>query len=393
MQPIVLDIRTLSFITMGIALFFAIGLFVFGLSQKKFKGFPLLALASASFAVGLFLLGYRDILPDFITIVIANTLLIVGLVLYFEGSRRFLSVSEKINPLSIAAIIINIGTFIYFTYQLPSDNYRIISFSVIATIVSFLCAREFFCNNPIYWRKPGLMLKMVFIVYGTYQALRIFWTLGESTIESFMSAGNFHSFAFIFIMFLVTGTTFGFIWMASKRFEFELNELAKHDVLTRILNRRGVEVFADREFSKMRRTGINLTVIMADIDHLKDINDQFGHNAGDQVLKAFTQLTKQILRPYDIFGRIGGDEFIIILPNTDLGQSLMVTERIRIHLENFVMEVGGNKIHLTASYGLAGSDPGVNSFEELTASADKALYYSKSQGCNKVTHFSQMSKE
>ena len=346
--------------------------------------------AAESFAIGLFLLGFRDILSNFITIIIANTFFIFALVFYFEGSRRFLFVSEKIHPLSIMAIIFQIGSFIYFTYSLPSVNNRIISISITAAIISFYCVGLFIRDQPVYWKTSGIMLKFIFFGYGSYQLLRIIWTINENNINSFMSAGNFHSLAFIFIVFLVTGTTFGFIWMVSKKLEFELTSLAEFDELCQILNRRGVNVFADREISKVKRIGGYLTIMMVDLDHLKKINDQFGHTIGDQVLQAFSNCVNTVLRPYDIFGRIGGDEFIVVLPHTSLEQSLKIAERIRFRIEESVFEISKQKIKLTASFGLTTSNSKQIEFEEMITLADEALYQSKNKGRNQVTHYSQI---
>jgi len=115
MQSINLDIRTLSFVTTTFATFFAFGLFAFGTLQKELKGLPLLASAVALFAIGLFLLGYRDILPDFITIILANMMIIIGNVLYYEGTRRFLEHATRFHIVSVITIVIGFVLFLYFT--------------------------------------------------------------------------------------------------------------------------------------------------------------------------------------------------------------------------------------------------------------------------------------
>ncbi len=143
MPQITLDIRTLSFITTSIGILYAIGLLIFGRIQKIFKGFPMLATACASFGVGLFLLGFRYLLPDFITILVANTLITTGLVLYFEGTRQFLGVTDRFHPIGLVAILLHLGLFYYYTYPSPSVNNRIIVISMIAAFLSALSAREF----------------------------------------------------------------------------------------------------------------------------------------------------------------------------------------------------------------------------------------------------------
>lgn len=388
MQQLALDIRTLSFITTSIAFLYAIGLFVFGRMKKKFKGFGALASGSAFYGMGLFLLGFRDVLPDIITIVIANTLLVAGLVLYFEGSRRFLGVADSIHPAGIVAILSNMGIFLYYTFQNPSVNMRIITICIIATILSGLCSREFSRNMPNYWRVPATLIALVFGSYCAFQLYRISWTLGEGGINSLMSAGTVHSFAFIFIIILITGSAFGFIWMVSKQLEYELTELANQDQLTKILNRRGVETLAKHEFLKMARLDTNLSIILTDIDHFKQVNDRFGHPRGDGVLVGFAKTIQENLRPFDIFGRIGGEEFVIIMPNTTLDEAAILAERLRKVVEAFVFDVKNKKIKITASFGVVNYVSEADTLDRLMTYADKALYHSKQRGRNQVTHFS-----
>ncbi len=176
--------------------------------------------------------------------------------------------------------------------------------------------------------------------------------------------------------------------MVSKSLEFELTELANHDQLTKILNRRGIEVFAQQEFSKMNRIDTELALIMIDIDHFKSVNDRFGHQVGDEVLAKFADLVGQGLRPFDIFGRLGGEEFVIISPNTISDQAQMLAERLRKDIEAFSFDVNENEIRITASFGIARQVPETDTLEKLIPFADKALYQSKAEGRNKVTHFS-----
>ena len=393
MQVIALDIRTLSFIATSIAVIYAVGLFAFGLSQRTFRGFTMLTLASCSFGVGLFLLGFRGVLPDLVTVVVANSLLVVALVLYLEGVRRFHGITVSVHPIGILAIFLNLGLFLYYTYEVPSVNHRIIAISVIAAIVGALTTREFFRTRPAYWRVPGAVTGVIFGGYSIFQAYRIVWTLGESSIQSFMSAGTVHALAFIFIIILIVGSGFGILWMANARFEFELAELANHDQLTSVLNRRGAMTLADQEFSKMSRIDMDLAILMIDIDHFKDVNDRLGHNGGDKVLTAFAALINGNLRPYDILGRVGGEEFIVILPNTALDQAVILAERLRQAVETSAIEVEGEEVLMTASFGVAAYLPGIDTMDRLISCADKALYAAKRQGRNRVVAFDECDHE
>jgi diguanylate cyclase (GGDEF)-like protein len=390
MQMIAFDIRTLSFITTSMAFLFSIGLFAYGLPQKKYRGFLLFASASALFGIGFFLLGYRDYLSDFISIIFANMMLIVGMVFYLEGLRRFLSNEIAIHPVSIVSILAGIIIFFYFTYRVPSVNSRIIGISAIFTLISGLCAWELFnSDQKRSWRVPDLSTSFVFVFFCLFHLFRLIWTVGESPIQSFMSAGTVHAFGFISVMVLVAGSTFGFIWMVTKRLEHELNQLASLDPLTKILNRRGVDNLAAREFSKMARSATGLVTVLMDIDDFKQLNDKFGHVFGDKILIMVAKLLNHNLRPYDIFGRLGGDEFILILPNTELDKALTIVERLRKLIEDHVFEVHEKGYRITMSFGVAEATPQTRTLGDLFPLADKALYRSKHQGRNKVTVFLQ----
>jgi diguanylate cyclase (GGDEF)-like protein len=349
----------------------------------------LLATACVSHGLGLFLLGFRDRLPELVTIIVANVLILMGIVFYLEATRRFLETSKSIHPFGIVVLPLFIIAFIYYTYYFPSINNRILSITAAIAIFSFLCAREFFQQIPKYERPPRVTTAMVFVIYGLFQVYRFIWTLGETTIQSFMDAGTVHAFAFIFVILLIIGSAFGFIWMVSKRLEYDLKEIANHDQLTQILNRRGVEALALREISNLRRDGTELAIALVDIDHFKEINDQYGHHIGDLALKGFADLIGKKLRSHDIFGRIGGEEFIIILPQTTSEQALLITERLRELVESHIFKLEGHEIKITASFGVAACSPEIDTLQELMPYADKALYHSKQLGRNKVSLYQE----
>lgn len=388
MNAISLDIRTVSFLAMFIMWLFAVGLFLYGHTQKKFHGFHFMALGSAVIGFGMLFLTFRDVFSDFITIVLANTLLLCGLVLYYDGIRRFLGTQTQLRYIGVAAILINLGVFYYYTYTIPSVNQRIISINAMGAILTALSAREFLRGFPTHWKVPRIMLAVMFAGFSAFSVFRVIWTLREEPITSFMSAGIVHAFSFISYILLIIGLTFGMIWMISRQLEFELTELANQDQLTKILNRRGVNFFTDREFSKMKRGNTALAMVMTDLDHFKHLNDRYGHQAGDEVLIEFTRLISSNLRPHDIFGRIGGEEFLIILSNTDVEQALALAERLRDLVEMHIFKVNGHHIHITASSGVANYTSRADTFEKLIPFVDRALYLSKQNGRNRVTYLS-----
>lgn len=163
-----------------------------------------------------------------------------------------------------------------------------------------------------------------------------------------------------------------------------LRRLATADVLTGIYNRRGFADSAERAIRNAQRQRQPLAVVVADIDNFKAINDRYGHNAGDHALCHFASRLERLVRRGDLIGRIGGEEFALLLVNTPAQLAVDVVERIRRDIA--AMPVGGpDRIAMTASFGVTGLRPGDISLSALLARADRALYRSKLDGRDRVT--------
>jgi diguanylate cyclase (GGDEF)-like protein len=156
------------------------------------------------------------------------------------------------------------------------------------------------------------------------------------------------------------------------------------DGLTSLANRRQCEDTLAAELARVDRFGGPLSVVVADLDWFKDVNDRYGHPAGDTVLREFAVLLRDSLRDVDLAGRWGGEEFFLILPGTDLAGAAQVAERIRMALAGrIVLSVDGTPIPVTASFGVATTPPATTA-SELFAAADAAMYEAKRAGKNRV---------
>jgi len=171
---------------------------------------------------------------------------------------------------------------------------------------------------------------------------------------------------------------------AHKELEERLRELATRDSLTGLFNRRHFLELAELQLEKSARSGTQLALCMFDADHFKAVNDEHGHATGDDVLKAIARAAESAVRGGDVLARIGGEEFAVLLPNTEQGDAAGVAERIRIAVESLAMQgEEWQRIHPTVSVGVARSTPG-NDIEELIRRADAALYRAKESGRNRV---------
>lgn len=165
----------------------------------------------------------------------------------------------------------------------------------------------------------------------------------------------------------------------------ELEKLATIDKLTGIYNRRRIDEFLHIEMEVAKRHSQPLSLILVDIDHFKSVNDTYGHQVGDMVLSQSTKVISQNLRKSDIFGRWGGEEFVLICPQTNKSEAFVLAEKLRVAIEEYEFETVGHK---TICLGIAelGHD---DNEETLVEKADKALYEAKNGGRNKAVIFAQ----
>lgn len=164
----------------------------------------------------------------------------------------------------------------------------------------------------------------------------------------------------------------------------ELFFLATTDALTNVYNRRYFIEQAEVEQRRCRREDYGYALLMLDLDFFKNINDNYGHACGDSVLTTVADAIKSQLREYDLLGRIGGEEFAILLPNTTSATALSIAQRIRNSIENLTIECKTHSLKITASIGVALDEQANKDIEDLFLIADKLLYKAKENGRNQV---------
>lgn len=160
----------------------------------------------------------------------------------------------------------------------------------------------------------------------------------------------------------------------------ELRRQAETDALTRLLSRRAFEEHGSRAVALARRHKHPLSCIALDIDHFKAVNDTFGHPAGDDVLKGVAVALQTQLRKSDIVGRLGGEEFAVLLPHTEHGRACDVAEKLRRAVRRKRTDPNGDSMRVTASFGVASLNSSIKDIDALLAEADRALYAAKAQG-------------
>jgi diguanylate cyclase (GGDEF)-like protein len=187
----------------------------------------------------------------------------------------------------------------------------------------------------------------------------------------------------IVLIAVVLLTAISVVWFVAD-LQKELVQAATIDALTGVPNRRAFMELTERELNRAKRYGSKVALVMVDLDLFKRINDTYGHQTGDMVLKRFCDICEKDLRGTDIFGRIGGEEFAIVLPDTPFSEAQEVIERIRQHIEKTDVQIGKDStLHFTASFGMTELTDGTD-FDGIFKHADQALYHAKESGRNRV---------
>lgn len=178
-------------------------------------------------------------------------------------------------------------------------------------------------------------------------------------------------------------------YILSMRHERDVaHRLAEHDVLTGVLNRRAILALLRTSIAHARRTKMPLSLLFLDLDHFKKVNDNYGHRAGDQCLRAVVNPIVSELRENDALGRYGGEEFLVVLPGVAANDAEAIAERIRTGVQQLPLLISGARIDLTMSVGVATLSPGMLTPEDLIERADVALYRAKEGGRNRVRYAS-----
>jgi diguanylate cyclase (GGDEF)-like protein len=176
------------------------------------------------------------------------------------------------------------------------------------------------------------------------------------------------------------------IALVHARLHKEIQELAITDPLTNILNRRGLNQWGQYEIDRAKRFSSPLSAIFFDLDNFKEINDNYGHDIGDIVLQEVVKSCQEVIRKIDIFSRIGGEEFLVILPETPLQVAVQIAERLRKAVAKKTIECNSHQINLTISLGVVELTAEISDLPDLIVNADKYMYESKQSGRNRSSY-------
>ncbi len=189
------------------------------------------------------------------------------------------------------------------------------------------------------------------------------------------------------VILIVTAIIFLLLLIRQFRIRTILRSLSKTDILTGLYNRRTLFEQGEKLLQAAINQGSNLSAIMIDIDHFKQVNDTKGHDVGDKVISLVASLGRETVRPRDVFARLGGEEFAIILPSTSLDEAKAIAERFREKVEQTCLK--GEDVNVTISAGVADYSHVIGNLDDVLHAADEAMYLAKSLGRNQVCCYQQ----
>lgn len=378
-----LDITTLSIICILLSLCYCIGLLLIQQLQPSVSGISTIASALLLLSVSFFLLSFGNQITHWVSKILANSLMAFSYIILLLGVcqfRRFPRIIANIGFYSFPILIVGLT---YFTFFMPSTNARVILMTVYVSSLCFIAILANQKGKSTDITPSKFLLSLGLATQGGYNLFRFIWTLFEERIDDFMISGTAHQLAFVSTLLMIIFIGFSVTWMLTGRLVATIYDTSIKDELTQLYNRRALEELLPKEIARSSRHKQPLSVLLLDIDHFKKVNDTYGHQAGDRVLRTTGKLLILQTRKDDLSFRYGGEEFLVLLPNTDVEKAVIVAEKLREAIKRARM-LPTNVDSCTASFGVTQFN-GEDDWQTAIERADQALYSAKENGRNQVT--------
>jgi diguanylate cyclase (GGDEF)-like protein len=384
------DIGTLLGCQIALTLVYALVFCSMKIIYPYLRGAGSVALAFFLATIGNVLLLFSGSIPNFLSIAVSHCLLLSAFVLFYTGVLHFFKSPRRIRYAWALTVVASILTI----YLNLSHNRTTTLTYVIA--LSFFLVRGVIALE-IFRQAAGRIFLKIFAflmaAYAIFALNRVYFLLvlghppSAPQREVLQTVSVLLSVSFVFLIGL------SFLLMLTSDLLTLVKDESERDLLCGVLNRRGIEQKLDIELKRAGRVGQNLAIALIDIDHFKAINDHAGHAAGDSALRDVVSAISGRLRPHDLLGRFGGDEFLLILPHTSNSEAFTVSSRIEQSVRE--LSIPGEAIPLTISIGLTQATSGEVA-APLLARADKALYNAKNAGrncCRVLLHQTELKDE
>jgi len=376
-----LDVPTLFVVVTAVALLMAFWVCVMAWGQPAGDALWAWAFALGAYAASNVIYGMRGHLPATLLVLFGNITNMAALALMLLAVRRFqgvrLSLWQSLAPVLLVPPLL--------TLLPPSLLRSVISTGAYLLQMALVLRALFDSQHPL----QGRGRYMLFSAFAGMSLILLLRTggaaLGLIDLSQPDDRMTWQGIILLGAICAVLSIALGFVCMTMERAEQRNYELAMKDVLTGLSNRRAISDVLQVAVARAQRHGQLLSVLMLDIDHFKRINDSYGHQAGDVVLRSVAQTLSSRLRAQDEIGRFGGEEFLVVLPDTGLDGALILAEALRAAIEATPTQWGAHRIAATISIGLRGGMvAGGDTADSVVAAADAALYRAKQGGRNRV---------
>ena len=372
-------------LTLGISITFALCFLAIYLYETSKKAPAILSIAytcgSISLVIGYFRYSFEPAHATIITNILYTATMFLtttGIAVHFKNKLPILLMTTIV---VLHAVVLN-----YYLFWQPDITVRTVASNLSAAgLIAcslFVIPREskLLIDRIMLWVVIAIsiqfVLRSMFLMYVTiYQN----YVLTDANYEQSIITTSLYFSISIFSVILAVTACIAFGMDAIS----DIKKIANSDVLSGLLNRRGFEVEARREIADAHNKGLPVTMIVSDLDKFKSINDTYGHIVGDTVIQEYGNLLKSSLRTGDISGRMGGEEFCILLHAADIHLGRLFAENIRRRIEDKLFETEEETFSLTASFGVAELRENEN-YNTLFARADEELYNAKNSGRNQV---------
>ena len=340
---------------------------------KQYQGVREVFLATLSLALGFGMLLLRFRIGVHLTGVLSNSFVIAGHVLIYIAIYRF--IDKPLDNLFIYGLIPLCYLVLMVIYFLPPSIPIILITQVVSFPLDIASAWALHKTNNSRYKLSAYLTAIPLLIYGFASIFRLL--TGIVSPAQVVPGPTLSTLADVLLLYILSFLwTAGFILMISQRLQSNLNDLAMKDALTRIWNRRAMQDKLEFEMRQVKTGVRDFSVILIDVDRFKSINDLFGHDVGDIVLQWLAATLQFQLRVHDIVARWGGEEFLILLPDTSLEEALQIAERLRISIADTPVDGVSDTLHITISGGVANSRNN-RDVPDLIKLADQAVYIAK----------------
>lgn len=385
----ILDVRTMGMVSAVVPLILGFAMLAYMRERKTYTGFRHWVLANFGFCAGFLCVSLRGYIPELISVVLGNALIMYSVILIYEGIQRFYA-QPPFNFWNYLVFVLYLLLQTYFTYSSPDINARVVLSSLVLCFFVLRAGSRLFQELPPKLAKISRMVGGMFFITAIFPFARAYFAFFQSEPIDFFSDRLNSWFSGIIVASILIWN-FYFFFLNSARLELdhelvrrELGEIASTDPLTNLHNRRHFNEHAEMEFQRARRFGRDLSFLLIDADYFKSINDNHGHEAGDAVLVALSEILRSKVRTFDLVARLGGDEFVVMLTDADEQRAYAIAERIREKVEQTPVMFDSQPLNIYLSIGIATVRPDDEDLGTTLRRGDHALYLAKQSGRNRV---------